>query len=431
MSDRPDWSAPDEEHRSGSHDSSDQSHGATPPPVPPVPPGWSPEQPPASTPASAPAPGQGWGTPPGAGWGTPPGAGTPPPAGGGWGPTSPGAPAGGTGWGTPSWGPPGRTDARGSYGRPGVIPLRPIGVGEILDGAVTAIRFNPRAMLGLSAAVAVVTQVIQLLAVTWFLGDLVDVSTAAQSGTLTVDEATGLLGRTLAAASAAGLISFVAVLLLTGLLTLVVSRAVLGERMTAAQAWQALRPSLGRLFGLVVVLALASVAFLAIVTLIGVALRDAGVLVFLVGIGAFVWAAVRLCLAPTALVLERASIGDAIRRSWAIVRGAWWRTFGILLLAAIITAIVGRILQIPFALVGGGDPLSGGATGLGAWQLVMTALGGIVASTITWPFTAGVAVLLYVDRRMRREGLDLELARAAGLVSTGESGGGMGGVPRA
>ena len=34
---------------------------------------------------------------------------------------------------------------------------------------------------------------------------------------------------------------------------------------------------------------------------------------------------------------------------------------------------------------------------------------------ITFPITAGVTVLLYIDQRIRREALDLELARAAGV----------------
>src|SRR3984885_11885612 len=33
--------------------------------------------------------------------------------------------------------------------KPGVIPLRPLSVGEILDGAFTAVRRNPKATLGL------------------------------------------------------------------------------------------------------------------------------------------------------------------------------------------------------------------------------------------------------------------------------------------
>jgi len=38
-------------------------------------------------------------------------------------------------------------------------------------------------------------------------------------------------------------------------------------------------------------------------------------------------------------------------------------------------------------------------------------LGGIAAGTITAPFLAGVLALLYIDRRMRAEGLDLVLRR--------------------
>ena len=51
--------------------------------------------------------------------------------------------------------------------------------------------------------------------------------------------------------------------------------------------------------------------------------------------------------------------------------------------------------------------------------LLVTALGTVVASAVTWPFTAVATALVYVDRRMRREALDLELARAAGRA-TGE-----------
>jgi hypothetical protein len=46
--------------------------------------------------------------------------------------------------------------------------------------------------------------------------------------------------------------------------------------------------------------------------------------------------------------------------------------------------------------------------------VIITAIGGILASTVTRPVSAGVSVLLYTDLRMRREGLDLALRTAAG-----------------
>jgi hypothetical protein len=47
---------------------------------------------------------------------------------------------------------------------------------------------------------------------------------------------------------------------------------------------------------------------------------------------------------------------------------------------------------------------------------MVSTIGSILAGTLTYPFVAAVTVLLYVDLRMRREGLDLTLARAAGVA---------------
>jgi hypothetical protein len=50
--------------------------------------------------------------------------------------------------------------------------------------------------------------------------------------------------------------------------------------------------------------------------------------------------------------------------------------------------------------------------------ILISAVGGVVAGAVARPISAGVAVLLYVDLRMRREGLDLVLQTAAGGSST-------------
>jgi hypothetical protein len=43
-------------------------------------------------------------------------------------------------------------------------------------------------------------------------------------------------------------------------------------------------------------------------------------------------------------------------------------------------------------------------------------VGSVIAQTITTPFIALVTVLVYIDQRMRKEGMDIELARAAGVT---------------
>jgi hypothetical protein len=114
-------------------------------------------------------------------------------------------------------------------------------------------------------------------------------------------------------------------------------------------------------------------------------------------------------------MLENAGVFKAFGRSWTLVRGSWWRMFGIQLLAWLIAAIVGGIIGAPFDLIGGGFDLN--AVEITFSYLALTTIGAIIANTITVPFTAGVTVLLYTDQRMRREGMDIELAKQAGLPS--------------
>jgi len=105
-----------------------------------------------------------------------------------------------------------------------------------------------------------------------------------------------------------------------------------------------------------------------------------------------------------------------MRRSWALVQGAWWRTFGIYLLGSILAAIVSSVLAIPFALVGTLASIGSLENGeLPLTYTIATSLATLVSSTVVLPFTSGIVSLLYIDRRIRREALDIELARAAGL----------------
>jgi hypothetical protein len=82
----------------------------------------------------------------------------------------------------------------------------------------------------------------------------------------------------------------------------------------------------------------------------------------------------------------------------------------------LITTVISWIIGLPFNALSmatsgfGTDPAAVLSTG----SVVVLAIGAIVASTITLPFKSAVNVLVYVDRRMRTEGMDIELQRAAG-----------------
>lgn len=315
-----------------------------------------------------------------------------------------------------------------------MIPLRPLAVGEILDGAVSTMRTHWRTVLGISLTVAVFTEIVVVLLQGFVLEDAAS-SDALNDPSASVGELTRALGDTLLSSGVILLIALLGTIVATALLTTVTSRAVLGKSVTTAEAWRDARPQLAKLFGLTFLLPLIGIAVVAVGALPGflVALAgggDGGVaLAVLGGMAASVvaiWLMVRFSLASPALMLEKQSILKSVSRSAKLVRGSWWRVFGIQLLATIIANVVASIIVIPFTFLAAalsGDGVSGflnsGTGDLGWTFLIVSGIGSVIGSMLTFPITAGVSVLLYIDQRIRREALDLDLARAAGVQGYG------------
>jgi hypothetical protein len=277
--------------------------------------------------------------------------------------------------------------------KPGVIPLRPLGLGEILDGAFTVVREYPRVTLGLSAIVVTITQLLSF--------------TVSAVGTLTsegVGEPTlfGGGGFTLATVVTA-IISAIGLVILAGMLTSVMGDAVLGRPTTIGETWAKVRPRFWVLLGAAIV---------------GTLVPAFGLILCLIP-GIFLWVA--WSFMTPAVVLERVGVGASIRRSYRLAVPDWWRVFGIRLLAWVIEAFIRSIVTIPATIIAVGSVLATHDTELGIIPLAIITLGGIVAGTITAPFSSGVLALLYIDRRMRAEGLDVTLAQAAAAQAVGTS----------
>ncbi|MGW2026964.1 DUF7544 domain-containing protein [Streptomyces decoyicus] len=345
---------------------------------------------------------------------------------------------GGPGWGghpgsQPPWG--GAWAPVPQAAKPGVIPLRPLAVGEILDGAVATMRAHWRTVLGISLIVAVVAQTaITVVTGFWFRGAGRDPS-LANDNVPPLRETLHQMGNSLAASGITSAIGLLATIVVTGLLTMVVSRAVLGRSVTAGEAWRDARTQLPRLLGLLVLLPLLIAVIFAVGMAPGLLLTATGtlevglLLTLFGGLAASVvsiWLGVRYSLASPALMLEKQGVIAAMRRSAKLVRGTWWRVLGVQLLAFLLTGIVEFIIQIPATVIAfliGGENLMDWANGTGntaGWSfLIVLGIGAVISSTITFPISAGVTALLYVDQRIRREALDLELARAAGLPGYG------------
>jgi hypothetical protein len=323
--------------------------------------------------------------------------------------------------------------------KPGVIPLRPLGVGELLDGAFTSIRRNPRPTLGIAAvlltASAVITTAVSLLLV-HFVGT---VTLPSPGQNLTDAQAARLLTRILEVlaptVAVSAVLAFIVDTVLTGLLTVVIGRLVLGHKISAGEAWRIARPRIPALVGatlLIPLILLGVWAVYAVVLVILTVAHAPGALIgLLAGVGAIAaivltsWFSIMFRMAGPAVVLEQEGPAQALARSWRLVRGSFWRVLGITLLAGLIVLVTAGVLQVPFgllaAMAGGGNSLLP-STGGNAASILISAVGGVVAGAVARPISAGVAVLLYVDLRMRREGLDLVLqtAAAAGSAPTGD-----------
>ncbi|MEV1201567.1 glycerophosphoryl diester phosphodiesterase membrane domain-containing protein [Microbispora rosea] len=327
--------------------------------------------------------------------------------------------------------------AGGQYGyrapdapRPGIIPLRPLTLGDILDGTIKLIRSNPKATLGLSAIVAAVTGIPAAIgqAISFgSLGDLMADPYAAETASAPI---AGLAAQYIGTIISY-VMTFVGTTVLTGVLTRVLGRAVFGGRITVGEAWRLARSRVLALFGLVLLQALilllpllALVAVFVIMVAAGAfdsmdgAAAGLGVLVgllfFLAYIPYLLFFYTRLSLSAPAIVLEGRGVTDAMSRSWRLVKGDSWRVLGILLLTAILAAIISGVLAIPFTF--GGSllgMLNSGSAGGTVIAALLLAVGQVIASMITYPFQAGVTGLLYADRRMRAEAFDLVLQTAA------------------
>lgn len=258
------------------------------------------------------------------------------------------------------------------------LPRRPLGAAEVLDGAVRIVRRNPRAAFGFALPVAFVQAL---------LGALVVLGTYSSSDLGTVSQ----LLRLLVSASAGAVLS--------GLIAPVVVADSLGSPISAGEAWRRARTSKGLL--LLVVLGL------------GVGLVESlGLVLALVG-GAWLWGV--WAVAGPAMTVERLGVFAAVKRSYRLASRCFWRAWGVRALGWVVAEVLALLIDLPFASFAAylGRVGFGASTGditHPAVYVTVVALGQLLSVALVAPITAAVDAIIYVDLRMRVEGLDIVLA---------------------
>lgn len=339
--------------------------------------------------------------------------------------------------------PPGAQPAWTPPPKPGLIPLRPLTLGPLLAAPFQALRRNPRITVGAALLLQGIPQIVVSVLIAGAAAFLVSRVASGEAQDQPALQA-GLIGGGIVLGALALVISTVFSGLLQGVIVGEVARESLGEKLTFGALWRLVRGRLGALVGWTLLFALAWIVAIALVVAVAFALATLGgtagavgtVLVGVFGALALIvlafWVNTKLAMVPSAIVLERLPLTAAVTRSWRLTTGYFWRTLGIILLVGVIVWAITQAVTTPFGFLGillGGvvaptsatsaDPLTEVLVAQLSVNVVASVVGAIVGAIGSVIQTAAVA-LLYIDLRMRKEGLDLELVRFVEGRQTGQ-----------
>lgn len=121
----------------------------------------------------------------------------------------------------------------------------------------------------------------------------------------------------------------------------------------------------------------------------------------------FVYAGIKLLFLESAFILEANGAFKSMKRSLHLTNGYYWKIFGVMLIALIVIGLVFMVIVAPVYGVYLTRIMTGQNVSFGLFILstfLMTALG-----TLLVPIPSIIAILLYYDIRVRKEGYDLEL----------------------
>jgi hypothetical protein len=299
-------------------------------------------------------------------------------------------------YGQPNYGPPGYGQMNPYFPaaapKPGSIPLRPLMLSDIIAGAAAVMRRQPRLVFCLAVIAASAQTVLSVLARLVWIPKAVAAGDTRAAANLVAEQLGTLL---------TSIVGLVFTALLSAAIALITAEDVVGRRVTWRWLRSRLRPRAGR----IVVLSL-------LVSLLPLlALPVFGLGIWLWGI----WTA-----AMPALMIERMGIRESLGRSRALVRGDFWRVWGIRSVCVLVAGAAGSVLTLPFlaialAVTHGSvfEHTSAGVLTLSNGFLLITAIGSWLAAIVSAPFQAAVNTLLYIDQRMRKEGLAASLQQAA------------------
>lgn len=306
--------------------------------------------------------------------------------------------------------------------QPGIIPLRPLSFGDFLAVPFKAMRFNRAVVLG---GPLLFTLIAGLLSITagWLL--FTDPRLGLLDATPSVS---GITPQTVIMLVIAVVALLLADVLSSSIVAPGVARAIMGERIGLGAAWQQMRKRLGSLLVLYVLTTVLYVGLIVISLmpmLVAVAAGSdaaaggAFLLSLLLMLALLLPAGILITLfqgvARAMVVLEGISAIAALSRTFRLIKGRFWWSVLIVFVTALLINVVASVLQYvgQFASIGAMFVAPENELVLGIAFFVFYGVAFLVAMVITYAYMGAVFALIYTDLRMRHEGFDMDLARAA------------------
>jgi hypothetical protein len=259
------------------------------------------------------------------------------------------------------------------------LRLRPLEIGDLLDETFRMYRRHFLLFAGLSVLLSIPSAALSSFSYYTLFGNLLQQTGPGLS--LTTDQV--LQAGTIAVYLAGVLITLALVPFVYGAVTYAACESALGHAVTLSSVVSGVLRRYFPLMGYWLLIGLMLVAFCLFPL--------------------WIWIWVGWAVVMPVMFIENVGLGAAMGRSWRLVKGRWWRTFFTIVLMFIIW-FVARIALRAFIVL---------AQSL--LQLVIPSLAvlwisaatSVIIGSLVDPLLQIAIVLIYLDLRVRREGLDL------------------------
>lgn len=292
--------------------------------------------------------------------------------------------------------------------RTGPLPLHPMSLGDILDGAFKLFKADAATVIVVTLAFTAPLQLLAAYVQRDALGGLFDALRDPQAAPF-ADPAT--FGGDPLPGAVASLITMLVLPFVAGAVARIVGDSYLGRPTSAGVA---LRAAGRRWWSLLAAWLLVHVAegipllFAGVLLAAGVAtslvpLIALGALSVLGALVAGVFIMPLFVAVAPIIVMEDIGAVAAMRRSYRLLRPRYWPVLGVALLTGVLSSMLGSALgTVPM--------IAAFVLGSAGWPLL--AIGGLLSNLVVVPIVAIVSTLIYFDGRIRQEGFDLQLMAA-------------------